>query len=91
MDNNSRTVRTVHGYQGFSLTVNGVTVSTLVCHGEVAAGGNLEREYTVGDGIRSLWHLSETPFNGDGGTRVGLAEFRTIARRHGLVFDWRKL
>lgn len=91
MENKSRTVRTVQGYQGFALKVNGVLVSTLVCHGEVAHGGNLEREYAVPDGIRSLWHISETPFDGDGGVRVSLAEFKAIAHRHGLAFDWRKI
>lgn len=91
MENKSRTVRTTQGYQGFVMTVNGVVISTLVCHGGVAAGGNLEREYTVPKGIRSLWHISESPFNGDGGARVSLAEFKTIARRHGLEFGWRKL
>ena len=87
-----RTIRTVHGYQGFSVTVNGVTVSTLVCHGDPATGDWTEREYTVGDGIRSLWHPTDSPFESSAeiGTRVNLPVFREICHRHGLTFSARK-
>lgn len=88
----ARTFRTVSGYQGFSVRVNGVTVSTVVCHGDIAAGGNLEREYTVGDGVRSCWNPKESPFDTaeEIGTRVGLREFAEICRRHGLEFSSRR-
>lgn len=85
--------RTVRGYQGFSLTVNGVTVSTLICHGDPATGDWTEREYTVGPEIRSLWHPTESPFETkeEIGTRVNLPVFSEICRRHGLTFSARKI
>lgn len=86
----ARTIRTVHGYQGFSVRVNGVTISTLVCHGDIPSGDNREREYTVGDGIRSYWHPSENSLPLESGTQVSLREFSEICRRHGLVFESRK-
>ena len=89
----TRSLRTVHGYQGFSLTVNGVTISTLICHGDPATGDWTEREYTIADGVRSLWHPTESPFETkeEIGTRVSPGEFREICRRHGLVFSSRKI
>lgn len=91
--NTPRTIRTVHGYQGFSLTVNGVTVSTLICHGDIPSGDNREREYNVGPEIRSYWHLTESPFESASeiGTRVNLSVFWDICRRHGLTFSTRKI
>lgn len=91
--NTPRTFTTTHGYQGFALTVNGVTVSTLICHGDPATGDWTEREYIVGDGIRSLWHPTDSPFENAAeiGTRVNLSVFWDICRRHGLTFSTRKI
>lgn len=88
----TRTFTTVHGYQGFSIRVNGVTISTLIGHGDIPSGDNREREYTVSEGIRSLWHPTQTPFETaeEIGTEVPIKDFREICRRHGLEFSSRK-
>lgn len=89
--NTPRTFTTIHGYQGFSVCVNGVTVSTLICHGDIPSGDTLEREYTIGDGVHSYWNPTENSLPLESGTQVSLRDFKEICRRHGLTFESRKI
>ena len=86
-DMNESKITVAHGYVGFLISVNGVDISALVDHGEIATD-SFESEYTVGAEVRCLWHLSESPFEFQT-TRVSLRDFRTICRRHGITFSWK--
>ena len=84
---NESKITVAHGYVGFLIKINGVDISALVDHGEIATY-SFEAEYVVGREVQTLRHLSESPFEFPT-TRVSLRDFRTICRRHGITFSWK--